>query len=99
MLVDSETQTINIVFDISRKPGRPKQYADEQLKDHVREYNRRYYETNKEKVRHEALCPLCNKLFKDRPSINRHIKFHCPVAKFQEALLRGDEDVMREVNS
>jgi hypothetical protein len=63
------------------KRGRPRTYTPEEYKAKYLLYNRQYYHEHKGTLRHQALCPLCNKLFMDRPSVNRHMKNNCSVMK------------------
>lgn len=63
------------------KRGRPRTYTPEEYKAKYLLYNRQYYHEHKGTLRHQTLCPLCNKLFMDRPTVNRHLKNNCSVVK------------------
>ena len=68
--------------------GRKKVYTQEELKERLKEHKSKYYGVNKEYVRVPAACPHCEKVFRDKTSVTRHVEksLRCLLYRAQKKL-------------
>lgn len=69
---------------VRRGRGRPTQFSADQLKEHKKQINKRYYEENKMKNQLNKLeCEICHK-FIVSSSLKKHISRHTPTEMTQK---------------